>query len=100
VLTAAHLDARGPAAGLSPGSRAVPVPVETSWGVVSGGRVDVWVLGAEGEAARRVARGVPVLDVADDGSTRTALVGLAEDEVGPATQGLAAGGVLLIHAPG
>jgi Flp pilus assembly protein CpaB len=99
VLTRAHVDPRGPALGLPPGSRAVPVPVEQGWGVVGGGRVDVWVLGAEGEPARQVAQGAPVLEVAEDESARTALVGIAEDEVAATTAGLALGRVLLTHAP-
>jgi hypothetical protein len=99
VLTSAHLDPRGPAVGLPPGSRAVPVPIEDGWGVTSGGRVDVWVLGAGTEPARQVARAAPVLEVSDDGTSRTALIGLAEDEVGPTTEGLAMGSMLLTHAP-
>ena len=99
VLTQAHLDPRGPAAGLPADSRAVPIPVESSWGVVAGGRVDVWVLGADTGPAQQVARSAVVLEVTDDSSTATALVGLAEDEVGPTTAGLALGRVLLTHAP-
>ncbi len=99
VLTATHLDPRGPAVGLPPGSRAVPVPVEQGWGVTSGGRVDVWVLGAGEEAARQVASAAPVLEVSDDGITRTALIGLAEDQVAATTEGLAVGSLLLTHAP-
>lgn len=101
VLTGAHLDARGPAAGLDAGLRAVPVPVEDGWAVAPGGFVDVWVLGADDGAARQVARSRAVLEVtpAGDGAGLTALVGLTEDEVGPTTAGLALGGVLLTHAP-
>lgn len=99
VLTRAHLDPRGPAAGLPPGSRAVPIPVEPGWGVTAGGRVDVWVLGAEAEPARQVARAAVVLGVTDDGAAVTALIGLAADDVGPATAGLALGRVLLTHTP-
>lgn len=99
VLTAGHLDPAGPAVGLPTGSRAVPVPVEHGWGVVTGGRVDVWVLGGDAEPARQVATGAPVLEVSDDGTSRTALIGLSEDEVGPTTEGLAVGSVLLTHAP-
>lgn len=99
VLTAQHLAAQGPAVGLPPGSRAVPVPVDHGWGVTGGGRVDVWVLGEAGQPSRQVAGGAPVLQVSDDGTTRTALIGLTDAEVGPTAQGLAAGGVLLTHAP-
>jgi len=99
VLTAAHLDERGGAAGLADGLRAVPIPVEEGWAVAAGGWVDVWVLGAGEEPARQVASSRAVLAVGDDGASRTALVGLAEHEVGPATEGLALGSVLLTHAP-
>lgn len=99
VLTQAHVDPRGPAAGLSAGLRAVPIPVESGWGVTAGGRVDVWVLGAEAEPAQQVASSALVVEVSDDGTSATALVGLAEDEVGPTTAGLALGSVLLTHAP-
>jgi hypothetical protein len=101
VLTSAHVDARGPAAGLSQGLRAVPLPVEDGWRVVAGGRVDVWVLGAGSDAALLVAEGRSVLEVAEDAGTgaATALVGLAANEVGPVSEGLALGQVLLTHAP-
>lgn len=100
VLTAAHLDARGPAAGLAEGLRAVPVPVEPGWGVTAGAWVDVWVLGAGEEPAALVARSRPVLDVTEHELTTTALIGLhQEGEVGPATTGLALGQLLLTHAP-
>jgi len=101
VLTAAHLDPRGPAAGLDPGLRAVPVPVEDGWAVAPGGFVDVWVLGGEDGTARQVAGSRAVLEVAtaQDGDGRTALLALAEDEVAATTAGLALGRVLLTHAP-
>lgn len=99
VLTGAHLDERGGAAGLAAGLRAVPVPVEDGWAVEAGGWVDVWVLGAGEQPARQVASSRAVLSVRDDGAGRTALLGLAEDEVGPTTEGLALGSVLLTHAP-
>lgn len=99
VLTSAHLDQRGGAAGLADGLRAVPVPVEDGWAVEAGGWVDVWVLGAGEHPARQVAASRAVLSVRDDGAGRTALLGLAEDEVGPTTEGLALGSVLLTHAP-
>ncbi len=99
VLTRAHLDPRGPGAGLAPGSRAVPVAVEQSWGVTAGGRVDVWVLAAGPQPATLVARSAVVLSVSGDGDAATALLGLAEDDVGPTTEGLALGRVLLTHAP-
>jgi hypothetical protein len=97
VLTRTHLDPRGPAAGLEPSLRAVPVPIDRGWGLVAGGWVDVWVLGAGDAPAAMVAASRPVLEV-DDGAG-TALVGLHTDEVGPATEGLALGRILLTHAP-
>lgn len=99
VLTAAHLDHRGPAAGLEPDVRAVPFPVEESWAVSEAGWVDVWVLGAGPRPATLVARSRPVLDVRDDGVAVTALVGLDTRQVAAATAGLALGRVLLAHAP-
>lgn len=99
VLTAAHLDARGPAAGLPAQLRVLPLPVEPGWGVRRGGWVDVWVLGADTAPARRVARSRPVVDVRSDDTATTALVGLAVDEVAAATSGLALGRVVLAHAP-
>ncbi len=99
VLTAAHLDPRGPAAGLDATGRVVPVPAEPGWAVTAGGWVDVWVLGAGDAPAELVARRRPVLAVRRDADGLTALVGLAADEVGPTTTGLALGRVLLAHAP-
>lgn len=100
VLTASHLDPRGPAAGLDEGQRAVPVPIQDGWHVTAGGWVDVWVLGSGEEPATLVARSRPVLEVREDGSAPTALVALDGDtEVGPATTGLALGRLLLAHAP-
>ena len=99
VLTRRHLDPRGPAAGLAAGMRAVPVPTEPGWGIVAGGRVDVWVLGDGQTPARQVARARPVLQVRDDAAGLTSLVGLSGTEVQAVTSALALGGVLLTHAP-
>ncbi len=100
VLTEAHLDPAGPAAGLGDDVRVVPFPVESGWGVTAGGWVDVWVLGLDDVPATEVARARPVLKLtADDAGRATALVGLDVEEVGPATAGIAAGRVLLAHAP-
>ncbi|MGH8904628.1 MAG: hypothetical protein ACRDYA_23825 [Egibacteraceae bacterium] len=99
VLTQAHLDPRGPAAHLPDDVRAVPVPVEAGWRIEPGGWVDVWVLGAGEVPSRLVARSRAVLEVRRDEGTRTALVTLHDDEVGPTTEGLALGKVLLTHAP-
>lgn len=99
VVTDAHVDERGPAAGLAEGMRAVPVPSEPGWGVVEGGWVDVWTLGTGEETSRLVAQRRPVLDVRADAAGLTSLIGLAEEEVGAVTSGLALGAVLLTHAP-
>lgn len=100
VLTDIHLSSAGPAASLPADLRVVPIPVKDGWGVTAGGRVDVWVLGAGEEPAARVATGRPVLEVKRDSvGEATALVGLATEEVAPATSGLALGQVLLTHAP-
>lgn len=99
VLTGAHLSRRGPAVGLAPGLRALPVPVEPGWGTTAGSWVDVWVLGTGEQPASQVASARPVLEVRGEGRDKTALVGLSEDEVAAATTGLALGKVLLTHAP-
>jgi hypothetical protein len=98
VLTAAHVDPRGPAAGLPAALRAVPVAIEDGWGVVAGAWVDVWVLGDGGSASRLVARSRPVLEVRDE-QRPTALVGLAGAEVEAVTTGIAGARLLLAHAP-
>lgn len=99
VLTQAHLDPKGPAANLPDDVRALPVPIEAGWRVEPGGWVDVWVLGASQAPSRLVARSRAVLEVRRDEAVRTALVALRDDEVAPATEGLALGKVLLTHAP-
>lgn len=100
VLTEAHLDPRGPAAGLVASLRAMPIPVEEGWAVAAGGWVDVWVLGLDEAGSRLVARGCPVLELSQrDTGPGTALVALPETAVGAVAQGLAAGRVLLAHAP-
>jgi hypothetical protein len=99
VLTASHLDDRGPAAALGAEARAVPIPVEDGWGLVAGGWVDVWVLGAADEPAVLVARSRPVLELREADRHGTALIGLEGDEVRAATTGLAVGQLLLTHAP-
>ncbi|QBI21086.1 hypothetical protein ER308_16905 [Egibacter rhizosphaerae] len=101
VVTSTHLHAAGPAGALPGSLRAVPVPVEEDWGVTAGGWVDVWVLGRREEAATLVAQQRPVvgLDVDEERGEPTALVALAGDEVAAVTSGLAAGEVLLAHAP-
>lgn len=98
VLTAGHVDAVGPGAGLDEELRAVPIPVEDGL-PPAGGWVDVWVLGLGDEPATLVARSRPVLEVRDGEFETAVLVGLHVDEVGPATEGLAVGQVLLAHAP-
>lgn len=97
VLTEAHLDPRGPAAGLEAPLRAVPIPVEEGWAVTAGGWVDAWVLGVGDEPATLAASSRPVLELREG---EVALVALdREEEVGPVTTGLALGRVLLTHAP-
>lgn len=97
VLTEAHLDPRGPSAGLEDGLRAVPVPVEEGWAITAGGWVDAWVLGVGEQPATLVASSRPVLELREG---EVALVGLDRDEeVGEVTTGLALGRVLLTHAP-
>lgn len=100
VLTDQHLDPAGPAAGLDPTLRVLPLPVEEGWGVTAGGWVDVWVLGVGDQPAELVAVARPViaLEVEETGKP-TALIGVAADEVGPTTTGLALGRVVLAHAP-
>jgi hypothetical protein len=100
VLTRSHLSPRGPAAGLDPELRVVPIPVDPAWDVRPGVRVDVWVLDAAPARSQRVAAGRPVVAVTgpDDGD-RSALVGLAATEVADAMRGLADGRVLLTQAP-
>lgn len=100
VLTEQHLSPAGPAVGLPPGTRLVPVPVDDGWGVAAGGRVDVWTVGRDG-AGRRVAQARPVLEVrADESGDLTALVAVEEDRVTDLASGLADGGIVLSHAPG
>ncbi|CAN5892844.1 hypothetical protein BH23ACT10_BH23ACT10_21530 [soil metagenome] len=100
VLTRAHVSPRGPAVGLDPDLRVVPLPVEPGLDIGAGGVVDVWVLAATPGRSRRVASRRPVVGVtSDDGDDPTALVGLATSEVGAALRGLADGSVLLTQAP-
>jgi hypothetical protein len=98
VLTRAHLDPTGPAAGLAPGLRALPVPVDEAWGITAGAWVDVWVLGGDG-GAQLAGPSRPVLELRGDGPDSTALIGLAVDEVTAVTAALGQGRVLLAHAP-
>lgn len=99
VLTADHLHPRGPAAGLRAGERAVPIPVEESWGIVGGGWVDVWLVSGSEAPAVLVARGRPVLEVVTAQRGSTALVAIGEAELEQVTTGLGLGRVLLTHAP-
>ncbi|HEX6256402.1 MAG TPA: hypothetical protein VFZ70_11405 [Euzebyales bacterium] len=98
VLTRAHLSPEGPAAGLDPELRAVPLPVPPGLEVTAGGTVDVWVLEAAPDRSRRVAERRPVLRVSA-GDDPVALVGLATAEVAATMRGLAGGDVLLTQAP-
>jgi len=100
VLTRAHMSPRGPAVGLDPGLRVVPVPVPPGLDIGAGARVDVWVLTDAPDRSRRVARGRMVLAVsAADDEDPVALIGLAAGEVAATVAGLASGDVLLTQAP-
>lgn len=100
VLTRAHLSPRGPAVGLDPGLRVVPLPVPEGLDIVEGATVDVWVLTSASGASHRVARGRPVVGVTEgDGNDPVALIGLATGEVAATVRGLADGDVLLTQAP-
>ena len=100
VLTRAHVSPRGPAVGLDPGLRVVPLPVPPGLDVVAGARVDVWVLTDGPGHSRRVARGRSVLAVSTaDDEDPVALIGLAAGEVAATVAGLASGDVLLTQAP-
>lgn len=98
VLTRGHLSARGPAAGLQPNLRVIPIPVEPGWSVRAGGWVDVWAL-APGVQSTPIARRRSVVAVTTDDDHPTALVGLAADEVAAAVRGLVDGEILITHAP-
>lgn len=99
VLTALHVSPTGPAVGLPEGSRLVPIPVDAGWGVVAGGRVDVWLADTSGATALVAARR-PVLEVRGEEPDRlTALVAVEEDDVTAVAGGLGTGSVLLSHAP-
>lgn len=100
VLTRAHLSPRGPAVGLDPGLRVVPLPVAPGLDIAAGARVDVWVLTDGPDRSRRVARGRAVLAVSTaDDEDPVALIALAAGEVAAAVAGLASGDVLLTQAP-
>ena len=100
VLTRAHVSPRGPAVGLDPGLRVVPLPVPPGLEIGPGARVDVWVLAEGPDRSRPVARGRAVLAVSTaDGEDPVALIGLAAGEVAATVAGLAAGDVLLTQAP-
>jgi hypothetical protein len=100
VLTRAHVSPRGPAVGLDPDLRVVPLPIEPGLAIAPGSVVDVWVLAAAPGRSQRVASRRPVVGVAsDDGDDPVALVGLAASEVGAALRGLTDGRVLLTQAP-
>jgi hypothetical protein len=100
VLTRAHVSPRGPAVGLGPDLRVVPLPVPAGLDIRAGSRVDVWILAEGSDGSRRVARGRSVLSVSEpDGDEPVALIGLATGEVAATVRGLATGDVLLTQAP-
>lgn len=100
VLTQRHVSPVGPAVGLPPGSRLVPVPVDDGWAVAAGSRVDVWMAEADGSTSL-VAAARPVLEVrgGDGSGGLTALVAVEAGDVTALARGLGDGTVLLSHTP-
>lgn len=100
VLTEAHVAPAGPAVGIAPDARLVPVPVDEGWSVTAGGAVDVWVRDDTGGSATLVATRQAVMDVrVDESGDLTALVVIGADEVPAVASGLARGAVWLSHVP-
>lgn len=95
ILTRIHVDPIGPAVALPADMRAVPIPVEASWGVEPGILVDVWSVTTGDDAPQRLAQGRSVLSLNAEGPRPVALVAMHEDDVGAATAALARGRVLL-----
>jgi hypothetical protein len=100
VLTRTHLSPAGPAAGLAPDERLLPVPVEASWGIQAGALVDVWAAADDRGDPRPIASARPVVAVREDRGRVVALVSLPADDVAAATAGLSRGGVLLTSRGG
>ncbi|HUG84247.1 MAG TPA: hypothetical protein VMM13_06760 [Euzebya sp.] len=95
ILTDIHLSPSGPAVGLAPDERLLPIPVERSWGIEAGGVVDVWAIIDGREDTTPLATARPVLLLRDDGPRPVALVSLHQDSVAEATATLARGRLLL-----
>lgn len=99
VLTAAHLDARGPAAAVAADQRVLPIPLEPTWAVEGGSFVDLWALAGDATEGVPVARSRHVLQVTGEGTRPVALVVLDHHEVAPVVAALAAGHLVVSHAP-
>ncbi len=95
LLTTIHLSPAGPAAGLSPDERLVPVPVQASWGIEAGSVVDVWAVDDLTADPAPLATARPVLQLRDDGPQPVALVSLDAGDVAAASRSLTRGRVLL-----
>lgn len=95
ILTAEHLSAAGPAAGLADDERLIPIPVDRDWGIEAGSVVDVWAIVDDGQDPSPLATSRPVLLLRDDGPRSVALVSLHEDQVAQATAVLSRGRLLL-----
>lgn len=95
LLTELHLSPVGPAVALPDDERAVPIPVEQTWGIEPGIVVDVWAVVDSDQPPEALAQARPVLQLTDDGPRSVALVALHEDDVAATTATLARGRVLL-----
>lgn len=95
LLTQVHLSPVGPAVALPADQRAVPIPVERSWGIEPGVVVDVWAVLDRDATPEPLAQARPVLQLSQDGPRPVALVSLHQDDVAATTASLARGRVLL-----
>lgn len=95
ILTDAHLSAAGPAAGLPPDARLLPVPVDRDWGIEAGSSVDVWAVLDGREATEPLATARPVVLLRAEGPRPVALLSLHVDDVAEAAAVLARGRLLL-----
>lgn len=95
LLTTVHIDPVGPAAALPDDERAVPIPVEQTWGIEPGSVVDVWAVVDNDEPPEALAQDRPVLQLSEGGPRSVALISLHEDDVAATTATLARGRVLL-----
>lgn len=95
ILTEVHLAAAGPAAGLPPDDRLLPIPIDRDAGIEAGSIVDVWAVEDAREDPEPIASGRSVLALREDGTRSVALVSVHEDDVAEATAVLARGRLLL-----